>query len=119
VAATRDASIRRQIKGCALFVPIISANTQVRVEGYFRRECMRRTDRSDQMTATKLGPLLARTETTVINPIPASGISRQRTWGVVLQIEPLRQDCTRSMNRRGHLQIAALACKVASVGLLA
>ena len=33
-----DASIRRQIKDCALFVPIISANTQARVEGYFRRE---------------------------------------------------------------------------------
>jgi TolB-like protein len=33
-----DASIRRQIKECALFVPIVSANTQARVEGYFRRE---------------------------------------------------------------------------------
>jgi len=33
-----DASIRRQIKECALFVPVISANTQVRAEGYFRRE---------------------------------------------------------------------------------
>jgi TolB-like protein len=33
-----DASIRRQIKECALFVPIISANTQAREEGYFRRE---------------------------------------------------------------------------------
>src|SRR5690242_8246173 len=33
-----DASIRRQIKNCALFVPIISVNTQARVEGYFRRE---------------------------------------------------------------------------------
>ena len=33
-----DASIRRQIKDCALFVPIISANTQARAEGYFRRE---------------------------------------------------------------------------------
>ena len=33
-----DASIRRQIRECALFVPIISANTQARVEGYFRRE---------------------------------------------------------------------------------
>ena len=33
-----DASIRRQIKECALFVPLISANTQARVEGYFRRE---------------------------------------------------------------------------------
>jgi TolB-like protein/lipoprotein NlpI len=33
-----DASIRRQIKECALFVPIISENTQAREEGYFRRE---------------------------------------------------------------------------------
>jgi TolB-like protein/Tfp pilus assembly protein PilF len=33
-----DASIRQQIKGCYLFVPIISANTQLREEGYFRRE---------------------------------------------------------------------------------
>jgi TolB-like protein len=33
-----DASIRRQIKDCALFVPIISIHTQEREEGYFRRE---------------------------------------------------------------------------------
>ncbi len=33
-----DASIRRQIKECALFVALISANTQAREEGYFRRE---------------------------------------------------------------------------------
>ena len=33
-----DASIRKQIKECALFVPIISANTNEREEGYFRRE---------------------------------------------------------------------------------
>jgi hypothetical protein len=33
-----DASIRRQIKSCKLFLPIISANTQAREEGYFRRE---------------------------------------------------------------------------------
>lgn len=33
-----DASIRREIRECALFVPIISANTQAREEGYFRRE---------------------------------------------------------------------------------
>ena len=33
-----DASIRRQIKDCALFVPVISANTNARSEGYFRRE---------------------------------------------------------------------------------
>jgi TolB-like protein len=33
-----DASIRRQVRECALFVPLISANTDARSEGYFRRE---------------------------------------------------------------------------------
>jgi TolB-like protein/Flp pilus assembly protein TadD len=33
-----DAKIRSQIKACALFVPVISANTQARREGYFRLE---------------------------------------------------------------------------------
>jgi TolB-like protein/tetratricopeptide (TPR) repeat protein len=33
-----DAKIRQQIASCALFVPVISANTQARREGYFRLE---------------------------------------------------------------------------------
>jgi cytochrome c-type biogenesis protein CcmH/NrfG len=33
-----DQKIRRQIKECALFVPVISQNTQARTEGYFRLE---------------------------------------------------------------------------------
>jgi TolB-like protein/cytochrome c-type biogenesis protein CcmH/NrfG len=33
-----DQMIRRQVKSCYLFVPLISANTQSRTEGYFRRE---------------------------------------------------------------------------------
>src|SRR6478609_3692688 len=33
-----DAKIRGQIGSCALFVPLISANTQARLEGYFRLE---------------------------------------------------------------------------------
>lgn len=33
-----DAKIRRQIKECLLFIPVISANTQAREEGYFRIE---------------------------------------------------------------------------------
>ena len=35
---TWDATIRQQIKDCALFLAVISANTQSRREGYFRRE---------------------------------------------------------------------------------
>jgi TolB-like protein/Tfp pilus assembly protein PilF len=44
-----DASIRKQIKDCALFVPIISANTNARAEGYFRLEWKLAVDRSHLM----------------------------------------------------------------------
>lgn len=33
-----DAKIRRQIKECVLFLPLVSASTQARLEGYFRIE---------------------------------------------------------------------------------
>jgi len=33
-----DARIRQQVRDCALFIPIISARTQARAEGYFRLE---------------------------------------------------------------------------------
>jgi TolB-like protein/Tfp pilus assembly protein PilF len=41
-----DAAIRKQIKSCALFIPVISANTHARVEGYFRLEWKLAVDRS-------------------------------------------------------------------------
>lgn len=44
-----DAAIRRQIKTCALVIPIISANTQGRAEGYFRLEWKLAIDRSHLM----------------------------------------------------------------------
>ena len=48
-----DASIRRQIRECALFVPIISDNTQAREEGYFRREWNLAVARTLDMSHTK------------------------------------------------------------------
>ena len=48
-----DTSIRKQIKECALFVPIISASTQAREEGYFRLEWKLAVDRSQLMAAEK------------------------------------------------------------------
>jgi TolB-like protein len=44
-----DASIRKQIKECALFVPIISASTDARGEGYFRLEWRLAVERSNLM----------------------------------------------------------------------
>ena len=48
-----DAAIRRQIKSCALFVPIISANTHTRAEGYFRLEWKLAVDRSHLIAPDK------------------------------------------------------------------
>jgi TolB-like protein len=44
-----DASIRKQIRECALFVPLISAATEARSEGYFRLEWRLAVERSHQM----------------------------------------------------------------------
>ena len=41
-----DHKIRRQIKECVLFIPLISANTQARHEGYFRIEWNLAAERS-------------------------------------------------------------------------
>jgi hypothetical protein len=41
-----DSAIRKQIKSCALFIPIISTNTHARIEGYFRLEWKLAIDRS-------------------------------------------------------------------------
>ena len=44
-----DAKIRRQISECALFVPVVSANTQARLEGYFRLEWKLAAQRTHMM----------------------------------------------------------------------
>ena len=44
-----DQAIRKQIKDCALFIPIVSANTQDRGEGYFRLEWKLAVERTHQM----------------------------------------------------------------------
>jgi len=44
-----DESIRDQIRACALFIPVISANAHARVEGYFRLEWKLAIDRSHRI----------------------------------------------------------------------
>src|SRR4051812_5805691 len=48
-----DAKIRRQIAECALFVPVISAHTQARLEGYFRIEWKLAAQRTHAMAEEK------------------------------------------------------------------
>src|ERR1700739_2580732 len=44
-----DAMNRKRIKECALFVPVITPNTNARAEGYFRLEWKLAVDRSHLM----------------------------------------------------------------------
>jgi TolB-like protein/cytochrome c-type biogenesis protein CcmH/NrfG len=48
-----DQAIRKQIKTCALFIPVISRHTHDRDEGYFRLEWKLAVDRSHQMTSNR------------------------------------------------------------------
>ena len=48
-----DAKIRGQIASCALFVPVISAATQARHEGYFRLEWKLAAQRTHMMSGEK------------------------------------------------------------------
>jgi TolB-like protein/tetratricopeptide (TPR) repeat protein len=45
-----DQKIRREIHDCALFVPLISAHSEARHEGYFRREWKLAVDRTADMS---------------------------------------------------------------------
>ena len=48
-----DAAIRRQIRSCGLFIPVISANADARTEGYFRLEWKLAVDRSHLMASDR------------------------------------------------------------------
>jgi TolB-like protein/Flp pilus assembly protein TadD len=48
-----DRQIRKQIRDCTLFIPIISAQSQARLEGYFRREWKLAADRTHDMAEEK------------------------------------------------------------------
>jgi TolB-like protein len=48
-----DEMIRRQVAECALFIPIISATTASRLEGYFRLEWTLADQRTQRMARTK------------------------------------------------------------------
>jgi TolB-like protein len=45
-----DRQIKKQLHECRLFMPIVSANTEARVEGYFRREWKLAVDRTHDLS---------------------------------------------------------------------
>jgi TolB-like protein/cytochrome c-type biogenesis protein CcmH/NrfG len=82
-----DAKIREQIRDCALFVPLISAHTQRRTEGYFRLEWKLAVDRSYLMASERAFLLPV-----VIDPTPQPEALvperfREVQWTVLLSAE--------------------------------
>jgi hypothetical protein len=51
--AAWDRQIRERIRDCRLFIAVISANTEARDEGYFRREWKLAVDRTRDMSENK------------------------------------------------------------------
>jgi len=75
-----DASIRRKIRECALFLPIISGNTDARSEGYFRREWNLAVDRMLDMADDQVFLVPVLIDTT---PEPSARVPdrfRERQW---------------------------------------
>ena len=84
-----DAAIRKRIKECVLFVPVVSPATDARDEGYFRLEWKLAVDRSHLFAGDK--PFLL--------PVTLDGASQQRArvpdrfhevqWSRVAQLEEI------------------------------
>ena len=79
-----DASIRKQIKGCALFVPIISASTNARSEGYFRLEWKLAVDRSHLMADDQAFFLPVVIDDTTEPAVRVPDRFRERQWSRVV-----------------------------------
>jgi TIR domain len=77
-----DASIRRQVKECALFVPIISASTNSRPEGYFRREWNLAVERMLDMSNDRpfLLPVVIDDSSEARARVPDRFLERQWMW---------------------------------------
>ena len=77
-----DAKIRRQIRECTLFLPIISANTEARPEGYFRVEWKLADRRTESIGKTKafLVPICIDDTRDTKADVPDSFLAVQWVW---------------------------------------
>lgn len=75
-----DASIRRQIRECALFIPLISSNTNIRGEGYFRLEWKLAVDRTHLMAEDQLFLLPLVIDDTPDAAARVPDLFRERQW---------------------------------------
>ncbi len=107
-----DQKIRRQIKECALFIPIISTNTQARAEGYFRLEWRLADQRTHLMGKSKafLVPVSIDATRDTDADVPDSFVAVQ--WTRLPAGEAPARFCTRVQNLLGN-ESAPIAAGVA------
>jgi hypothetical protein len=84
-----DQKIRSQIRDCALFIPLISANTVSRLEGYFRLEWKLAVDRSHLMAAERTFILPVVMDATADNNAFVPEKFREVQWTRVADAETL------------------------------
>ena len=77
-----DAQIKKHIHDCALFIPVISAQTNARSEGYFRREWKQATRRLQDMAddVAFLVPVVIDETREADARVPEEFLSAQWTW---------------------------------------
>ncbi len=92
---TWDQKIRRQIKDCTLFIPLISANTQGRKEGYFRLEWKLAVERTHLMAegVPFLTPVVAdgTTESSAVVPAEFMRVQWTRLPGALVTPQFIEQ----------------------------
>src|SRR5258706_14304252 len=97
-----DASIRKQIRECALFVPIISANTNARSEGYFRLEWKLAVDRSHLMADDQPFLLPVAIDDTVEAPARVPDRFRELQWSRPFSAETPKAFAERALRLASH-----------------
>src|SRR5688572_382989 len=77
-----DAQIKKRIQACALFIPLISAHTNARNEGYFRREWKQATRRLQDMAddVAFLVPVVIDETREAEARVPEEFLRAQWTW---------------------------------------
>ena len=87
-----DAKIKKQIRECALFVALVSTQTQERSEGYFRREWKLAVERTHDMAAGRAFVVPVVIDDTSVS-LTAATIRSEAELAISITVAPLVTVC--------------------------
>lgn len=113
-----DSQIKKHIHDCALFIPVISAHTNARSEGYFRREWRQATRRLQDMAddVAFLVPVVIDESREADARVPEEFLHAQWTWLPGGETPP--EFAQRVRQLLGLDPLAVAAAKVATAGAI-